>query len=98
MRSCSTAFGQLWISNALKKHSRRREGNVAASVISHFGQEGLDNRRFQQIIGTSRVLQSVLEQVELVGPTDSTVLILGETGTGKELIARAIHKVSSRCG
>jgi formate hydrogenlyase transcriptional activator len=71
---------------------------MAASVISHFGQAGLDNRRFQQIIGTSRALQSVLEQVELVGPTDSTVLILGETGTGKELIARAIHNVSSRCG
>ena len=71
---------------------------MAASVISHFGQESLDNRRFQQIIGASRALQSVLEQVELVGPTDSTVLILGETGTGKELIARAIHNVSWRCG
>jgi formate hydrogenlyase transcriptional activator len=71
---------------------------VAATVISHFGQEGLDNRRFRQIIGTSRALQLVLEQVKLVGPTDSTALILGETGTGKELIARAIHNVSSRCG
>jgi formate hydrogenlyase transcriptional activator len=57
-----------------------------------------DERRFEQIIGTSPALESVLEQVERVAPTDSTVLILGETGTGKELIARAIHNISSRCG
>ncbi len=43
-------------------------------------------------------LESVLEQVERVAPTDSTVLVQGETGTGKELIARAIHSLSSRCG
>jgi formate hydrogenlyase transcriptional activator len=48
------------------------------------------------IIGNSGVLRSVLQQVDLVAPTDSTVLIQGETGTGKELIARAIHKVSPR--
>lgn len=55
-------------------------------------------RRFEQIIGTSPALESVLDQVERVAPTDSTVLILGETGTGKELIARAIHHISARCG
>ena len=55
-------------------------------------------RRFEQIIGNSPALESVLEQVERVSPTDSTVLIHGETGTGKELIARAIHNISSRCG
>jgi formate hydrogenlyase transcriptional activator len=55
-------------------------------------------RRFEQIIGNSPALDSVLEQVERVAPTDSTVLIQGETGTGKELIARAIHNISSRCG
>src|SRR5256885_4928949 len=57
-----------------------------------------DERRFEQVIGNSPVLESVLEQVERVAPTDSTVLIHGETGTGKELIARAIHNISSRCG
>jgi formate hydrogenlyase transcriptional activator len=57
-----------------------------------------DERRFEQIIGSSAALESVLEQVERVAPTDSTVLIQGETGTGKELIARAIHNISSRCG
>jgi formate hydrogenlyase transcriptional activator len=55
-------------------------------------------RRFEQIIGNSPALEAVLEQVERVAPTDSTVLILGETGTGKELIAHAIHNISSRCG
>ena len=57
-----------------------------------------DERRFEQVIGNSPALESVLEQVERVAPTDSTVLIQGETGTGKELIAHAIHNLSSRCG
>src|SRR5712672_1009264 len=57
-----------------------------------------DPRRFEQIIGKSTALESVLEQVEQVAPTDSTVLIQGETGTGKELIARAVHNLSARCG
>jgi len=55
-------------------------------------------RRFERIIGNSAALESVLEQVEQVAPTDSTVLIEGETGTGKELIAHAIHNTSQRCG
>ena len=55
-------------------------------------------RRFEQIIGNSLALEAVLEQVERVASTDSTVLIQGETGTGKELIAHAIHNISPRCG
>ena len=55
-------------------------------------------RRFEQIIGNSPALEAVLEQVERVARTGSTVLIQGETGTGKELIAHAIHNISSRCG
>jgi len=51
---------------------------------------------FDGIVGESAVLKAVLEEVRLVAPTDSTVLILGETGTGKELIARAIHAGSKR--
>src|SRR5246500_3242530 len=55
-------------------------------------------RRFDRIIGNSAALESVLDQVEQVAPTDSTVLIEGETGTGKELIAHALHNASQRCG
>jgi len=55
-------------------------------------------RTFERIIGNSAALESVLDQVEQVAPTDSTVLIEGETGTGKELIAHAIHNASQRCG
>src|ERR1039457_1870557 len=51
---------------------------------------------FEGIVGQSAALQKVLEQVAIVAPTDSTVLLHGETGTGKELIARAIHNLSSR--
>ncbi|HVH90287.1 MAG TPA: sigma-54 dependent transcriptional regulator, partial [Candidatus Acidoferrum sp.] len=58
------------------------------------GDTGTHN--FEEIVGTSAALTAVLKQVEVVAPTESTVLILGETGTGKELIARAIHTTSSR--
>jgi formate hydrogenlyase transcriptional activator len=51
---------------------------------------------FEEIVGTSPVLQTVLSRVSKVAPTDSTVLITGETGTGKELVARAIHRRSRR--
>ena len=69
-------------------------------VFERFGSGDQDRnqRRFEQVIGNSPALEAVLEQVERVAPTDSTVLIQGETGTGKELIARAIHNLSSRCG
>jgi formate hydrogenlyase transcriptional activator len=62
------------------------------------GNQDRNQRRFEQLVGNSPALESVLEQVERVAPTGSTVLIQGETGTGKELIARAIHNISSRCG
>jgi PAS domain S-box-containing protein len=53
---------------------------------------------FEEIVGSSEPLRRVLAHVAKVAPTDSTVLITGETGTGKELVARAIHKRSTRCG
>src|SRR6202008_491563 len=53
---------------------------------------------FEQIIGSSPALKLVLADVERVAPTDATVLVLGETGTGKELIAQAIHNASARRG
>jgi formate hydrogenlyase transcriptional activator len=53
---------------------------------------------FDQIIGNGPALHSVLAKVRRAAPSDATVLVLGETGTGKELIARAIHNIGARCG
>ncbi len=75
---------------ALKEMLAREE----LRVDDDFQNEG----RFDEIVGKSAALRRVLQQVETVAPTDSTVLICGETGTGKELIARAIHNLSSRKG
>ncbi len=61
-----------------------------------FDDEILTETNFEEIIGRSAALRSLLKQVEIVAPTDSTVLIYGETGTGKELIARALHNLSAR--
>ncbi len=62
----------------------------------YFEDELRSEMNFQEIIGSSNVLCRVLSQVEAVAPTGSTVLIYGETGTGKELIARAVHNLSQR--
>jgi len=71
---------------------------VSAIAHARSRRRASDDPRFEQIIGSSASLESVLERVMRVAPTDSTVLIEGETGSGKELIARAIHNLSSRCG
>jgi formate hydrogenlyase transcriptional activator len=68
--------------------------------FERLGLDGLEDkdRPFEQIVGNSPALEAVLEQVRRVGLTSSTVLIQGETGTGKELVAHALHNVSPRCG
>ena len=71
---------------------------MATMATMNSGDRDIGERRFEQIIGSSPSLETVLEQVQRVAPTYSTVLIEGETGTGKELIARAIHNLSPRCG
>jgi formate hydrogenlyase transcriptional activator len=71
---------------------------VGAWEQSESGSQEPRERSFERIIGNSPALETVLGQVERVAPTDSTVLIQGETGTGKELIAHAIHNLSSRSG
>jgi formate hydrogenlyase transcriptional activator len=75
---------------------------TGASVGAYERFEGGDrvsyDRGFEEVIGNSPALEAVLEEVGRVAPTDSTVLIQGETGTGKDLIAHAIHNISSRRG
>src|SRR5712672_2605624 len=78
------------IEDRKRAEERTRNENVAL-------REEIDrSSMFEEIVGASAALRRVLTQVEKVAPTDSTVLISGETGTGKELIARAVHKRSNR--
>ena len=78
------------IDDRKRTEDRVRNENVAL-------REEIDrSSMFEEIVGSSEALRQVLAQVSKVAPTDSTVLILGETGTGKELIARAIHNRSKR--
>src|ERR1700719_628589 len=99
MKPCSIVSEQLWRGEPKKKRAHSTRGfSVAAIEILRTSDQASYERRFEQIIGDSPALDAVLEQVERVAPTGSTVLIQGETGTGKELIAHAIHNISSRCG
>ena len=78
------------IEDRKKAEERLQEENVAL-------REEIDKASmFEEIVGTSPSLQTVLSRISKVAPTDSTVLITGETGTGKELVARAIHRRSNR--
>jgi formate hydrogenlyase transcriptional activator len=75
-----------------------RSITVGPSELYDNSDRGSRPRKFEQLIGDSPALEAVLQGVKRVAPTSSTVLIQGETGTGKELIARAIHNISPRCG
>jgi formate hydrogenlyase transcriptional activator len=94
----SQAAGQVAIAldNALS-YERIAELNERLSEEKVYLEDEIrTDNRFEEIVGQSRALNAILRQVETVAPTDSTVLIYGETGTGKELMARAIHQLSSR--
>jgi formate hydrogenlyase transcriptional activator len=78
-----------WITFVQDLRERDRSENIDDQVL------GL-NQNFEEIVGGSMSMKRVMGQVEVVAPTDATVLILGETGTGKELVARAIHRMSPR--
>jgi formate hydrogenlyase transcriptional activator len=84
------------IENALAYEEITRLNNKLAEEKLYLEEEFRSEMGFEQIIGSSPALKHVLQLVETVAPSDSTVLLLGETGTGKELIARAIHERSRR--
>src|SRR5262245_29373361 len=103
------ATGAFPISSAERNHSHLQEqwnarnGDVEVRFIHEMNgtrsaKRPKDESNFNGIIGSSPALKFVLTEVERVAPTNSTVLVLGETGTGKELIARAIHNLSTRSG
>jgi PAS domain S-box-containing protein len=78
-----------WIAFIQDLRERGRAENITAD-------EGDPEQNFNEMIGESAAMKRVQRQIEVVAPTDATVLILGETGTGKELVARAIHRISPR--
>jgi len=84
------------IENALAYEEITRLKDKLAEEKLYLEEEFRSEMGFEQIIGSSPALKHVLQLVETVAPSDSTVLLLGETGTGKELIARAIHERSRR--
>lgn len=86
------------VNNALEHRRLSESKERVVEQKSYLEDEIRAEQDFEDIVGSSRPLRHVLEQVETVAPTGSTVLIEGETGTGKELIARAIHDRSSRRG
>ena len=91
--------GRLIVS-VIRDLSQKREAEEALRRSEqekrYLEEELITTHQFEEIIGESAGLRRVLKQVETVAPTDATVLVLGETGTGKELIARAIHELSPR--
>ena len=84
------------LENALEYRNVNESREQLAEERLYLLDEIRSEHRFQEVVGSSAALKRVLRQVETVAPTGSTVLIYGETGTGKEMIARAIHKLSSR--
>ena len=84
------------VENALAFQEIAELKNKLAQEKLYLEDEIRSEMNFDEIVGESSSLRAVLKQVETVAPTDSTVLIQGETGTGKELIARAIHNLSPR--
>ena len=84
------------VENALAFQEIAELKNQLAQEKLYLEDEIRSEMNFDEIVGESPLLRAVLKQVETVAPTDSTVLIQGETGTGKELIARAIHNLSHR--
>jgi formate hydrogenlyase transcriptional activator len=86
----------LAVENALDYYQVAESRQRLAEERVYLNEEIRTGQNFEEIVGSSAALKNVLKQVAIVAPTDSTVLILGETGTGKELIARAIHNMSAR--
>jgi len=77
-----------------KKYAKEKE--TLTELKTYYKQELLDEHKFENIIGNSSKMQQVFSMLETVSPSDATILVRGETGTGKELIATAVHNLSKR--
>jgi formate hydrogenlyase transcriptional activator len=86
----------LAVEGALTRQELQRANDRLAAEKLYLEEEIRTDRRTDEVVGSGAALRDVLRQVEVVAPTDSAVLITGETGTGKELIARSVHRLSHR--
>jgi formate hydrogenlyase transcriptional activator len=84
------------VDNARAYEEIARFKDKLAKEKLYLEEEMRSQNNFGEVVGNSPALREVLQQVEIAAPSDATVLVLGETGTGKELIARALHRLSSR--
>src|SRR6266436_8317011 len=85
------------VAQALHRGRQMAPGTHTPAAEQPYAADALrSDSRFSEIVGHSAALRRVLQQVDIVAPTDATVLIYGETGTGKELLARAVHTLSAR--
>src|SRR6202453_29829 len=91
--------GQGWISSPPSPEQNNLERSEMADIppANEFSRKPLMALLRREFVGKSNAMRAVLNQIEIVAPTQASVLILGETGTGKELVARAIHNASLRC-
>jgi formate hydrogenlyase transcriptional activator len=87
----------LAVESALMRQELQRAHDRLAAEKLYLEEEIRADRRMDEVVGAGAAQREVIRQVNVVAPTDSAVLIMGETGTGKELIARAVHRASHRC-
>lgn len=91
-----TIVGTLFIGALRQKQHFDEERNALNDLKTYYKSEILNEQQFENIIGKSTKMQQIFSLIDTVAPTDATVLVRGETGTGKELIATAIHNLSNR--
>ncbi len=89
-------IGAIFTKIFVTKHTLQNEKNAIEALNSYYKEEFTANNKFENIIGKSKKMQQIFQILQTISPTQATVLIRGETGTGKELIANAIHNLSER--
>lgn len=91
-----TIVGSLFGGTLATQKRYAKEKETLSDLKTYYKQEILDEHKFENIIGNSTKMQQVFSMLETVSPSDATILVRGETGTGKELIATAVHNLSRR--
>jgi Nif-specific regulatory protein len=91
-----TIVGSLFASTFKTQQTFAKEKESLSELKTYYRDEMLQNYKFEDIIGKSSKMQQIFAMLETVAPTDATILVRGETGTGKELIATAVHNLSRR--